>query len=244
MTSTEVQQESVLCKVVGCRTAPAKGRKGLCLRHYQRERRTGSTDFPEKYDQCRAEGCSARPRSGIAEYCEAHYYQIRRNGYLGPKNRPPPLRTLDHTGGYKLLYAPKHSISTACQQSRVYEHRAVYYEHNGYGPFRCVHCGAAVTWQTMHVDHLDDDPANNDIDNLGASCPECNQARGRWKMKRTHRNRSPHQISWNGRTQHVNDWAEQLDIPPRVLKWRLARWSIERALTAPVGPTGPKRQAS
>lgn len=242
MATQELQQESAHCKVEGCDNLRAQGRKGLCSRHYQRQWKTGSTDFPDRFEQCQIVGCKKPTRSGYSHYCHAHYSQIRRNGYLGPKRLPPPPRTLDHVGGYKLLYSPKHPISTEGQGSRVYEHRAVYYERHGEGPFKCVHCSAEVTWDTMHVDHLDDDPANNEIDNLGASCPTCNQRRGHWKVKRSHRNRSRWQVSWNGKTQHVNDWAEQIGLPSHVLKWRLERWTVDKAMTEAVGPTGPKRR--
>lgn len=244
MASTELHASPAVCKVADCTTPPAKGRKGLCFRHYRRERSTGSTDFPRRYEHCQAEGCDKPPRSGYATHCETHYYQIRRNGYLGPKRLPPPPRLSDHTGGYKLLYAPKHPLATRRQQSRVYEHRAVYYEHHGEGPFKCVHCRATVTWKTMHVDHLDDDPTNNDIGNLGASCPTCNQRRGHWKMKRAIRDRVSRKITWRGRTQTLCDWAVELGFSHSMLKQRLtAGWSLDRAMTEPRGKFGPKGKA-
>jgi 5-methylcytosine-specific restriction endonuclease McrA len=189
---------------------------------------------------CGANGCNNHLRSSGAKFCEKHYYRMRRNGHLGPKNAPPP-RLRDHTAGYKLLFAPKHPIATKSQQSRVYEHRAVYYQHQGGGPFDCVHCGASLTWETMHVDHLDDDPSNNEITNLGASCPLCNQARGRRKIGLTMRARFATQITWQSRTQSAHDWAEEMGCSATMLRSRLkAGWSLDRIMTEPRGKFGPR----
>ena len=194
---------------------------------------------------CSAEGCNKDVRSPGAAFCEKHYYQMRRNGYLGPKTVPPPPRIRAHTAGYKLLYSPKHPLATRGQQSRIYEHRAVYYEHHGAGPFECVHCGAVVTWEMMHVDHLDDDPSNNGISNLGASCPACNQARGHQKIRRTMRSRFATQIAWQGRTQSVQDWAEEMGCSATMLRMRIkAGWTLERTMTEPRGKFGPKGKSA
>lgn len=199
-------------------------------------------DLRGRTPSCNVEGCGNPARSSKTLVCEKHYYRQRRTGTTDLMPREMP-RTRDHTGGYKLLYSPRHPISTKGQQARVYEHRAVYYKHHGEGPFSCVHCGAEVTWQTMHVDHLDDDPANNEIDNLGASCPTCNQKRGQWKAKRTARLTRSTSITWKGVTKPVGDWADELGIAPSNLKRRLRLWPLERAMTEPRGRFGPKRAA-
>lgn len=57
----------------------------------------------------------------------------------------------------------------------VMEHRAVLYDKIGPGQHPCHHCGTVVEWGLdLHVDHLDDDPLNNDPDNLVPSCFPCN----------------------------------------------------------------------
>ena len=54
----------------------------------------------------------------------------------------------------------------------------------------------------------------------------------------TRRNRY---VSWQGRTQIIKAWAQELDIEPRKISERLARgWSVERALTTPC-PRGYER---
>lgn len=144
-----------------------------------------------------------------------------------------------------MLYAPKHPVGTVGQQSRVYEHRAVYHAEHGEGPFSCNWCGVEVTWQTMHVDHVDDDKANNDPSNLVASCPTCNQGRGKVKQRRNLRQRVSPKITWRGRTQTVCDWADEIGLTASALKQRLrAGWDTTRAMTEPRGRFGPKGRAA
>lgn len=186
---------------------------------------------------CKAAGCDRPARTKGSPHCEAHYYRLRRNGHLElPERDIPDL--IEHSGGYQLKYAPDHPLSRG--HSRIGEHRVVYYEAHGTGPFDCYHCGTAVTWDDMHVDHLNDRPDDNRLANLVASCPPCNVKRGAWKMTRSHRAKSRWQVTWQGQTQHVGDWAEQLGVAVHVLKWRLERWPLDRAMTEAVGPTGPK----
>lgn len=243
MASIQVNHITRSCKHCNSEFSfPAKRGKARYYCSIECSKNTQRTTLKEKeYPSCSVVDCD-RPANRVgAGLCEAHYYQNRRNGYFGQKLRP---NVLDHSHGYKLLKAPKHQLSTPCQQYRIYEHRAVYYDKHGEGPFNCVHCNKRVTWDDMHIDHLDDDPANNMIENLGASCPTCNQVRGRSKVIKAHRAKSRWQITWQGRTQHVGDWAEQIGIAVHVLKWRLTRWNLDTAMTAEVGPTGPKRSSS
>ena len=68
----------------------------------------------------------------------------------------------------------------------VAEHRYVLYEEIGPGPHPCYWCGTPRDWggQTgINVDHLDDDPLNNDPDNLVPSCCGCNRV-GRRRLSR------------------------------------------------------------
>ena len=65
----------------------------------------------------------------------------------------------------------------------VFEHRKVLYDDIGPGPHSChwhslSGCGKlALEWPDIHVDHVDDDPANNDLTNLVVSCLRCNWGR-------------------------------------------------------------------
>lgn len=74
------------------------------------------------------------------------------------------------------------------------------------------------------------DRTNN---NLGYYKDNC-----RWTTKAiNNRNkRNSILISFNGKTQCLNDWAKEINISPSVLRTRIYRlkWSIEKALTTPI----------
>ncbi len=189
--------------------------------------------------QCSVDGCVNKANRVGANMCEKHYMRMRRHGST-ERLTTRKQGDLTHNGGnYLLTYAPDHPLATST--CRVYAHRIAYYEAHGKGPFRCYHCGTEVTWATMHVDHLDCDTQNNAIENLVASCPVCNQERGRAKMKRT-RQEQGLMIEFNGERLHVSEWAERLGISRVSLKARLKKWPLEKALTTPRGKTGPVRR--
>lgn len=46
-------------------------------------------------------------------------------------------------------------------------------------------------------------------------------------------------VTWNGKTQTIVEWAEELGMPSNTLVWRFRRgWSTERALTEKHTPRG------
>ena len=188
---------------------------------------------------CSVSGCQNEANRVGAKMCEKHYMRMRRRGSTDKLTFRKEGDLKHHGGDYLLTYAPDHQLRTP-GSCRVYAHRIAYYEGRGQGPFACFHCGAVVTWATMHVDHLDDNPQNNSLENLAASCPECNQRRGVAKMRRSMQERGM-MIEFNGERLHVSVWAERLGISRVALKARLARWPLEKALTAPRGRTGPKK---
>ena len=192
------------------------------------------TEVPAKRPVCNVDGCGRPSGRGRAAMCEKHYRQMWRNGYLGPKRRD---EVIPHSGGYVLRAAPGHPMSRGY---RGYEHRQVFYDHHGEGPFRCRWCTKQVTWETMHVDHLDDDKTNNAIGNLAASCPTCNQKRGAWKVKRWARENRSVAVTWNGVTKPIGDWADDIGIDVRNMKRRLMLWPLDRAMTEPRGKSGPR----
>jgi len=91
----------------------------------------------------------------------------------------------------------------------------------------------------MHIDHLDDDKKNNDVSNLVASCPECNQKRGQYKIQNSWRKRVG--VTALGTTKTMNEWAKHAGISRQSLINRLKLgWSFEDAITRPRGKFGPK----
>lgn len=191
--------------------------------------------------KCSVDDCQNEANRVGARMCEKHYMRMRRRGSTDRLTFRKE-GDLTHNGGdYLLTYAPDHPLRSP-GSCRVYAHRIAYYERHGQGPFNCFHCGQMVTWATMHVDHLDDNPQNNSPENLAASCPKCNQRRGLAKMRRAMQERGL-MIEFNGERLHIGVWAERLGISRVSLKGRLARWPLEKALTAPRGRTGPKKSS-
>jgi len=185
---------------------------------------------------CEVEDCGKPVRYRTERYCNAHYNRIWRTGLI---QQPQPKPEIRHSGGYILERLPNHPLSTSGSRY-VYQHRRIYYDTHGAGPFHCHVCSAQVGWDTMHVDHLDDDPTNNTIGNLAPACPTCNQWRGREKMVATKRSNG-RMLTLNGETLCLTEWAERLSISPQSIRHRLATgWPIERALTEARGRFGPR----
>lgn len=195
------------------------------------------TDAKVRYEKCSAPDCSDRVRSVGTPYCEMHYGRLRRSGTLGLRHVPDRR---GHSHGYVLLYAPNHALRRA-SHPYVYEHRVVYHDVHGDGPFRCHWCAAEVTWDMMHIDHVNGVKDDNQPGNLVASCAICNQQRGKEKMRRTMCERHGVWLEFNGERRILKDWARLLGITDVSLRGRLVRgWPLERALTEPRGQAGPR----
>lgn len=234
------------CEVDGCAGRARSRWKGgiaLCGKHYLRMFNGGSLDAKERPipppDGLCTAPCCKQPANRIgAGLCEKHYIRHRRHGDFEKRSTLKP-GLLMHEGGYLLVHDPGHPLRRG--KTRVYQHRIVYYAAHGEGPFSCHWCRQAVTWGDMHVDHLDDNPANNDERNLVASCPRCNQKRGRWKLVAN--NRKKYGKTFGGETMTIGEWAKALGVPRSRLAQRLAAgWSLERTLTEGRGVTGPRRR--
>ncbi len=225
----------MVCQAEGCGKSEKKS--GYCGAHYQRKWKYGDPlGGRQPNARCQAPGCGAAPRSRTASYCEMHYMRVRRNGSF---DRMPATPVLEHTGGYRLVYALGHPLATS-GHNHVYEHRVVFHSLHGAGPFNCHHCGIVVRWSDMHVDHLNDRRDDNAPANLVASCPTCNQHRGQHKAIATRRERHARWIEFGGERLTISDWARRLGIASTSLSARIkAGWPIDRALTEPRGKFGP-----
>ena len=173
---------------------------------------------------CSVAGCDKPRRSSGSEYCETHYYRLRRNGTMALQAEvSPPPKLLEHSSGYLLEYAPDHPLTI---RSRVYEHRRVYYDAHGAGPFDCHWCGCKVTWADMHIDHVNAVRHDNRLSNLVASCARCNIARGKPAAIAAARKRAKHRYTLNGETLTLGQWAERLGVSGTSITWRLNNWAI------------------
>jgi len=188
---------------------------------------------PSAIRLCAVDVCGKETRG--RKYCEMHYYRMRRKSTL---DAPSFKHRYDHSNGYVLILAPGHRLADS--RGRVYEHRKVFYDANGEGPFNCHVCGVCLTWDDLHVDHLDDDRTHNDVSNLAPACEVCNPWRSKDKAVATRRERHARWIEFNGERLTLTDWAQRLGIAPTNVAARLERWPLERALTEPRGRFGPK----
>lgn len=190
------------------------------------------------YSVCSVNGCVNLANRVGANLCEMHYMRVRRHG--GTEKQSTLIDgNLEHSGGYVLVHAPHHPLRTT--SARVYEHRIVYYNANGAGPFNCYWCNKAVGWDDMHVDHLNSIVVDNRISNLVASCPVCNQQRGNAKMRKTKRERSHRRYTAHGLTKCISEWAKYLGLSRNTLEYRLgAGWSLNKVFSPRIGTSGPK----
>lgn len=125
---------------------------------------------------CNVDGCQKPVRSTNADLCAMHYHRVYRNGTLDKKRIPQPTHM--HSNGYVIAHAPGHPL-TEGKRPYEFQHRVVFYDTHGTGPFECHWCGVEVGFDTMHIDHHDNDKTNNDPSNLLPSCPNCNMNRPR-----------------------------------------------------------------
>jgi hypothetical protein len=70
---------------------------------------------------------------------------------------------------------PEHPLADST--GHVWEHRKLMYDRYGETLPPCELCRKPITWETTHIDHIDDDPSNNDPKNLRPLCRGCNVSR-------------------------------------------------------------------
>ena len=181
---------------------------------------------------CKVEGCKKNAdRKG---YCAVHYMRQWRNGTTS-LTRTRKER-LVHTQGYYIINRRGHPL--ADKQGSVYEHRHVYYEANGSGPFNCYWCDKQVDWSNLHIDHLNEDKQDNGIDNLNATCSHCNTNRGDKKRRDTWARKSG--LIYKGEPMTGLDLSVMAGISRQAFMERLKTMSVEEAVAKPRGKTGPK----
>lgn len=187
---------------------------------------------PKVYKKCIVDGCN-KEASRLDKYCETHYYRIRRNGTIELKKKSAISQ---HSGGYLIERNQDHPLA---KRGNVYQHRRVFFDKHGQGPFACHWCGTAVDYDMMHVDHLDANKQNNNESNLVASCPACNLKRGIPKMRQTVKEKHSYKIGDAKKT--MVEWADVAGISRSTLLSRIRMGkSLEQAVLMTRGTSGPK----
>jgi len=118
---------------------------------------------------CKVEGCGREAMYKKDELCQKHYFRFMRHGTFELTNTRK--YRLTNPAGYKKIYEPKHFLSN--KDGYVYEHRFIYAQ-SGQQMRSCEMCGKEINWKTSHIDHIDNDVANNQLENLRAVCRGCN----------------------------------------------------------------------
>lgn len=225
------------CKKNNCNRIDVRS-SGLCKKHHHSQwllNKTGHvTQEKISYEMCQAPECNRPTAKRRNQYCEMHHGRLRRNGTFDLLPSPQDGEIRQHSAGYILEYRNNHiKFGTGY----YYQHRLNFYDFHGDGPFKCFDCNKDISWEDMHVHHLDENKQNNEIKNLAASCPKCNHNASIGKCKKGLRKiNKQNNISYKNVVKHICDWSDELNIPPHVIKWRVQNWGVDKALSEPYKP--------
>ena len=158
--------------------------------------------------KCRVNGCNNKAMYKAKQLCQKHYSCERRNGTTEILNRKKKDKCFDDRG-YVMLYKPNHPIAT--KKGLIREHRYIAYEKYKNKEIRCEICLKSLNWGNLHVDHIDEDKANNNASNLRILCRACNVMRTSVR-KHKYMHKSYHAITCNGVTKTAAEWARTLGV--------------------------------
>ena len=123
---------------------------------------------------CKIDGCTRPLMYKLDQVCQVHYFRKMRYGTY-ELSRKPAKEFIVNPDGYRLVRDQKHKL--AGKNGYVFQHRKVAYDKYGENLPPCEICGASSSWETSHIDHIDNDVANNNPKNLRPLCPKCNTQR-------------------------------------------------------------------
>lgn len=174
---------------------------------------------------CKCEGCEKPAKS--TGLCSMHYSRLNRYGTLDRSRTRKTSYT--HTCGYIVEHKPGHPLSNSADE--VFQHRRVFYDVKGSGPFECFGCGCTLEWSSMQIDHKDDVKSNNDIENLRPACARCNTGRSKTKVSDAARRKSG--LTWVGQAVTLSDLARIAGMSKPGMRDRLSRMSVDEAMETP-----------
>lgn len=121
---------------------------------------------------CKIDGCENKIMYKKDMVCQKHYFRFMR--YKTYDLTSVRKYRSQNSAGYQKLYEPNHPLSNS--DGYVYEHRKVYYDSKK-NISNCKLCGKEINWKNLHIDHIDKDVTNNNIENLRPLCRPCNTFR-------------------------------------------------------------------
>jgi 5-methylcytosine-specific restriction endonuclease McrA len=157
--------------------------------------------------ECKVDGCGRDAMYKEKQLCQMHYFRVMRNGITDTLPKTRKYRIQMPGAGYQRIYEPAHALSD--KSGYVAEHRFMIYEKYGVNLPDCEICGAPTKWETCHVDHIDKDPTNNNINNLRPLCRPCNTFRD---YPQRHTFKRNHSITYDGKTMTAKEWERQPEV--------------------------------
>lgn len=173
--------------------------------------------------KCSVAECSSNAHYVEACLCQKHYFRQWRYGTTA-LTRTRQLRVTMPGKGYQRLYEPDHPLADT--QGYVGEHRKVVFSQIGFELKSCALCGKPETWETVHIDHIDQNIKNNEPSNLRPLCRPCNTFR---HYPERHTFKSNHAIEFMGVTDTAKAWS-------RATKGYLSGSAIARRIAAGMTP--------
>lgn len=179
--------------------------------------------------KCKGDGCDRDAMYKGLQLCQKHYFRLRRTGKTVPRKKKTEYKRIITPNGYVRVHIDGHPLADS--KGSVFEHRAVAYDSRGGEISSCELCGMVdIDWDTCHVDHIDENPANNEPRNLRVTCIGCNTCRTR-KPAYTYGGRIS--VTYGGETKTPEEWSRdpRINITGATIRRRKKMgWSDERAL--------------
>lgn len=151
------------------------------------------------------------------QVCQKHYFRRMRYGTYNLTMKPRKSKR-SHSAGYVCLYMPEHPLANSTGE--VYEHRYVLYKKYGDNIPNCEICGAVTAWvnRDTHVDHINENKADNRECNLRILCNSCNVKRAN-KPENYINKAHTHTFTIDGVSLTANQWSkvEGVDVSGKTI---------------------------